>query len=84
MKIQVTGKGKNIRLSIPNALIFNSLTLRVAGSAARKYAPEAMAKVTPEQMNVLFRELKRIQKKYGSWELVEVYSADGEVVKVIL
>ena len=84
MKIQIKGAGRNFRILLPDWLIFGRLTVWLANSAGRKYAGEAMEGIRPEAMKVLFAELRRIKKKYGSWELVEVCSADGERVKVEL
>ena len=84
MKIEIKGNRHNLNLKIPNGVVFNRFSLRIAASAGRKYAPEAMAGIPPEAVEVLLRELMRIQKKHGPWELVEVNSADGDVVRVIL
>lgn len=73
-----------MNLAIPNGLLFNRFALWLAGHVGGKYAPEVMAHIPPEAVAALFAELKSIQKKHGSWELVEVLSADGESVKVIL
>ena len=84
MKIEIRGKGHNLNFRIPNGLVFSRFSLRIAASAGRKYASDAMSGISPQAMNALAQELKRIQKKHGSWELVEVISADGEIVRVIL
>lgn len=84
MKIQIEGGGRDFSIVLPDGLMFNRATLWLANSVGRKYAPEAMAGISPEAMEALFAELKRIKKKHGSWELVEVRSADGECVKITL
>ena len=81
MKIQVTGGGKNIRLSLPDWLIFSRMTVWLASRAGGKYVPEG---ISSRNMHVLLGRLQKAKKKYGSWVLVEVESADGEHVKVEL
>lgn len=84
MKIQIKGGQRDFCIALPTGLIFNRFTLWLANSVGRKHAPEAMAGISPEAMEALFMELKRIKKKYGTWNLVEVQSADGERVKITL
>ena len=43
-----------------------------------------MKDISPEALTALFAEFRRIKKKHGSWELVDIESADGGLVKVIL
>lgn len=84
MKISVQGGGYNINLRLPTRMIFSKTVARIANYTGRKYAGEAMDGITPEQMDALFAELRRIKKKHGSWELVDVESSDGEKVNIIL
>ena len=81
MKIQVTGGGKNIRLSLPDWLIFGRVAVWLVGRFGGKYAPEG---ISPRDMQVLLGELQKAKKKHGSWVLVEAESAGGECVKVVL
>ena len=78
------GEDHNINLWLPTNLIFSDLIATVGAKTGRKYAADAMGNVTPEQLRQLFREFRRIKRKYGSWELVEVRSSEGYVVSVIL
>ena len=84
MKIEVRHEGMHLRLRIPTRMIFSRPVQYLANHTARKYAPKAMENISPEAMGALFSELRRIKKKYGSWDLVEVQSADGEIVRIIL
>lgn len=81
MKVRITGGEKNLRIDIPDWLLFGRLTLWLAARVGGKYAPEG---ISPEQMKILLEELRKVKKKHGSWVLVEVNSADGEQVKVEL
>lgn len=84
MKILINDNGHTIRLAIPTGLIFSKPGIRLAIGAAQIYAPEAMEEFSPEAVIRLCDELKRIKKKYGSWELVEIHSSDGEHVQILL
>lgn len=84
MKIQIRDHEKRFTLILPTGLIFSRPVQYLANHTARKYAPEAMKGISPEALDALFTELRRIKKIHGSWELVEVDSADGEYVKIVL
>lgn len=84
MKIVIKGGGHNLKLLLPTGLIFSKGTVWLANHVGRRYAPEAMANIPPEALAALFAELRRIKKRHGSWELVEVESVGGEKVNIIL
>lgn len=84
MRIQIKDKSQNRSITIPNGLLLNGITARIAVSAAGKQAPEAIEKIPPHVMNKIFAELKRIRKKHGPWVLVEVSSASGEQIEITL
>ena len=84
MRIQVRGESQNINLVLPTSLIFSKGIVWLANHFGRKYAAEAMDGIAPENLDALFAEFRRIKRKYGKWDLVEVESADGEYVKVTL
>ena len=82
MRIQVSDGERNIRFWLPTNLVFSRLTALIGSAATNKYTPEY--RLTTEQIDALFAEFRRVKKKYGSWDLVDVQSADGHVVNVIL
>lgn len=82
MRISVHGNGQNITLSLPTNLIFSKLVLKLVLKNNRHASK--LEHLPPHAMDALVGELRRIKKKYGSWELVEVDSANGEHVKIIL
>lgn len=82
MKIQVTGSDRDLNLTIPTRLIFSRFAIRLALKNGRQ--GEEREKIPPETEKRIVAELNRIKDKYGSWELVEVQSADGEIVKITL
>ncbi len=99
MKIKLRGEGHSFSVTIPTGLIFSKasvwLYLKLARkytSTAAKYIPENSEKMADSLLNnlpeeavyAICEELRRIKKKHGSWELVHVESANGELVNVIL
>ena len=84
MKIQVHSDDTNINLILPTNLIFGNIVARLVDTLGRRYAGEALEKIPPEALERLFAEIRRIKKKYGSWELVDIESADGSIVHITL
>lgn len=84
MRILVKGGGHNINLVLPTSLIFSKGTVWLANHFGRKYAGDAMKDISPEAMGAFFAEFRRIKRKYGSWDLVEVESSSGEQVLIRL
>lgn len=78
MKIQVKEAEKSFCLNLPTSLIFSRFVLRLA----MKHS--SIDGLTAEAAEVLAAEIRRIKKLHGAWDLVEVYSADGEKVKITL
>lgn len=84
MKIRVRDSKRNINLWLPNWMVFGKLAEHIAVVTLRYYVPSETVHIPPEKLPILFAEMRRIKKKYGNWELVNVHSADGTVVKIIL
>ncbi len=82
MKIQVTGAGTDLNLTLPTKLIFNSFVLKRVLKSRR--LTKAVNGLSPEAADQLVAELNRIKKKQGSWTLVEVLTADGEQVTITI
>lgn len=83
MKIQIREAERNFCLNLPTNLIFSRLVLR----PALKHSSINGRKIdglTAEAADALSAEIRRIKKRHGTWELVEVRSADGETVKITL
>ena len=84
MKIHVKYDEGSIHLWIPTGLVFSKGTVWAANHVARKYAGDAMKDIPPEALDRLFAEFRRIKEIHGSWDLVEVKSADGNEVLIQL
>lgn len=85
MKVRIQEKGNRpICILLPTKLIFNARFLSFGIRLANKYAPNQIPNVDPVILENLCNEICRIKSKYGHWELINVESANGDYVKVIL
>ena len=87
MKIRIRENDRTYRFWIPGWLIWGPATrwiLRAGMRTGTRYLPENIQGLSPEKVEMLLLELRRIKKSYGSWELADVQSADGTYIKVIL
>ena len=84
MKIRIKWDEANLNLVFPTRLLIGKTVVKIANTIGRKYAAEALEGIPPEALELLCAELRRIKKKHGAWELVDVESADGDIVQVIL
>lgn len=82
MKIRITGNGHDFGVNLPTRLLFSKpilgILLKSAGGSS------IAGRISSRTAGILAQELNRIQKQHGSWTLVEVHSADGEEVKIVL
>lgn len=84
MKIRIQSGEKKFTVPFPTCLVFSRGSAWIANHIGRRYAGDAMKEIPPEAMDALFAEFRRIKSKHGSWELVNVQSADGDIVKITL
>jgi len=84
MRIRIKSDERNLNIVLPTKLIFGRWIVYLANTVGRKYAGEQMAAISPEALDALFKEFRRIKDHYGKWELVDIQSSDGESVKIIL
>ena len=84
MKIRIETRERRFTVPVPTNLIFSDFTAWLAQTAGVHYSGEALKNVPPQAMKKLFSEFRRIKKKYGAWELVDVQSGDGARVRITL
>ena len=84
MKIRIKSSEVNMNLVLPTRLLFGKTVVKLANTIGRRYAAEALEGISPEALELLCAELRRIKKKHGSWDLVDVQSADGDIVQIVL
>ena len=84
MKIQIKGGEKDLTLLLPTRLLFSKKVVHLISRVAGKRIPGIINRIPPVILDAALDELVRTKKIHGSWELVEIQSADGETVKVTL
>ena len=84
MRIRVRSGERNINLILPTALVFSPATAWAGDYFGRKYSDGAMDHLPPDALKKLFAEIRRIKRKHGKWNLVEIDTADGEHIKIEL
>lgn len=84
MRIRIKSDETNLNLVLPTRLIIGKTVIRLLTKYGRGYMAEAMPTIPPESLEILCAELRRVKKKYGSWDLVDVESAEGDIVQIIL
>ncbi len=81
MKISVIEPGKhNIRIRIPSALVLNRFSACIAAKAAQKSG----ASLTFEQVYAFITAVKDYKRSHADWKFVEVQSADGEYIEIVI
>ena len=84
MKIHLKSGSQCIRLRIPTMLVFSRGFAWLGKRYGLKYGGPAMENIPPEAISALFAEFRRIKKKHGSWELVNIESGNGDSVLIVL
>ncbi len=71
-------------MPFPTALLTSGTLMNLGLKIARKYGQTEIPDIKPSQVRRLCAELRRMKRKYGRYELVEIISADGETVRITL
>ena len=84
MKIQVIAPKDNVKIfiPIPNSLFMNRLICKLMIHYANKYTNEY--KITNDQLYQLFRCLKESKKLIGRYDLIDIETSEGEIIKISL
>ena len=84
MKIQVTtAAGKELALPLPNGLLFSPTVIQFVLSATNRKG-RSMPKIPPEVADRICATLKSWKETHGSWELVHIESANGDIVTITI
>ena len=81
MRIHIRSEGKNLRFRIPTNFVFSR---GIAWLAVRYGMRYSSVNVSSEQLLRLFAEFRQIKRKFGTWELVNIESADEKKIKILL
>lgn len=78
MKILIRSKETNLTLRLPTGMVFNRVGIGMAyGFLKKKNMP-----LTKDQALLFAKGIRDFRRRNGPWKLVEVYSADGELVEI--
>ncbi len=83
MKVHIQAEAKSLTLHLPTRLIFSKTFLKMGLRLGKRYS-DAVPDIPPVAMDALCHEIRRIKKVHGTWELVNIQSADGQIVQIIL
>jgi hypothetical protein len=78
---------KNINIALPSWMVFSDLTAAIAARIIRKHQKaEGEDGWFPSRKDLcrIMKELRKLKKKYKHLDLVDVQSADGDMVKIVL
>lgn len=81
MKIRIKTKDTKLNLRLPSSLMYSSLTFKIIEKAIEQKTDVRMSNDTKNKVRLL---MKNAVKKYKGLNLVEVHSADGEIVEITL
>lgn len=85
MRILVhSADGHRISIPFPTALLTSPTVVNFVLKLGKKHAGASMPDIPPEALQALSQSIREIKKKYGTWELVHVESAEGDLVSIIL
>ena len=79
MKIIVRTKEKKLRLWLPGSLLYGRISAR---AAITRYAPDCG--IPPEEMGLLLAALRDFARTHPGWQLVDLQSHDGDIVRITL
>lgn len=80
MKIQIRNGDREQVITLPTRMVLNRFVLQLA----LKNRKMDLNGFSADAASAVLAELERVKARYGSWELVEVDSADGERVTITL
>ena len=89
MRIKVRTEDAKFKHIFPNFFVFIRLTWSiiskaVAGQLSKSSPGIGNINIDSAMAGQLMAELRRIKRRYGRFTLVDVESADGDIVKIIL
>lgn len=82
MKIIVHNQENNISLRLPGWLVYGRFSIRIVTAAIRKHAPNCG--IPPEMLGQLLTSLRDFARTHPGWQLVDLQSHDGDIVRITL
>ena len=84
MRISIRAGRHRFVLILPVWLVLNRHAVRIALRAAGKHGADGVTELSAAQTERLIDEIRRIRRTRGRWDLVDVWTADGDAVKIEL
>ncbi len=90
MRIKLRSDGHTFWILLPTRLIFSKTIVKLALRMARRSLAQHEGDANPslptpdDSILRLCSEIVRVKRRSGSWVLVDVHSADGDEVKIIV
>lgn len=81
MKVKIDTEEKKLNIRIPSALLYSSIVFKIIERAIEDKSGLRMDKETKQKVRGL---LKKTVKEYKGLKLVEIHSAEGEIIEVTL
>lgn len=82
MKIIVRTKEKKLRLWLPGSLLYGRISARIATAAIARHAPNCG--VSPQMLAALLTVLRDFARTHQGWQLIDLQSHDGDIIKITL
>lgn len=82
MKLVIKGEGHRLYLFLPNSLFFSPAAYHFLRRTAKKYGEVDLPEISKETLKSLKRALGSLKKCQRPYNLLEVQSADGDVVLI--
>lgn len=82
MKIIVHNQENNISLWLPGGLLYGRISARIAIAAITRYAPDCG--IPPKEMGLLLAALRDFAHTHPGWQLVDITTHKGDIVKITL
>lgn len=75
----INAKGTGLTIPLPNAMLFRPLVLKLLTRSTEGVFIQA-SKIPPKTIDRIYAAIKAYKRTYGSWELVHIESAEGNIV----
>ena len=82
MKVVIKSEEAKIFLILPTSLILNKLSAAIATKILKSKIPAV--DLSTDELMKLINCIKRYKKNHKHWEVVNISSADGEIVFISL
>lgn len=82
MKIIVRTKEKKLRLWLPGSLLYGRISAHIAIAAITRYAPDCG--IPPKEIGLLLAALRDFARAHPGWQLVDITTHKGDIVKITL